>query len=853
MGIFVFHLCVFVSIRGSSSFALAQPSGNEESEIKRAITLQQSGKPDEAIAQYQRTLKRYPQSAAAHNWLGVAYLQKNQLAAGEAQFRAAIKLDPKYIRAYNNLGSTLAQAGNIPAAIEVLRNGLKLAPSDPALRLNLAMALRAKGDAAEALPLFESLAKEHPEEASFSYQLGQTLRQNGNLPAALEAFEKALDANGEMPEAYYALAATLKEQKPTPANSYTLLGRNYRESGDLPRARHMFQRALALNPNAPYAYFDLAIIYLREQQLAAAIGQFESGLNLGFSDTSIPDLDLAVKELRQAVARDPKNAEAHNTLGRLLGWSGASEKQVIAEFEEAIRLEPSFAQAHNNLGLVYTQSGDDEKAAVAFREAVKFRPDFADAHQNLGTLLITSDAAEAVRELEKAISLQPRLLKAHYNLALAYDANPADGPAKEIAELQKLLAIDPKFPRTEFALGKALLKTGKINDAIAHLQTAVANDPKSGEAYYQLGLALSRAGRKQEGAEAIAKSREYLAAKERDETANLDLREGRAALEAGNNDEALAHFERVVALRPDAPEGQYYLNLVRNGVTAIETAIRSANFPEAERLAHSYTETHPQSSWAWYALGYAFYGQRKLSESIRALAQSLQLDLKNAEAHKVLGRDLMIVGRFDAARLEFEQGIRYDPQSAEMPYNLGKLYSIQDNWALAKQNFEHALALDPQYMEAFDGLGLALESLGDKDGAIANYQKAIDLNESRHGKFGAPYVNMSALYNAAGDSKTALVFAERGLAANASNDRALFQMAKAQAQQGENDRAVKSLHQAIAINPRASAYFYLLATEYRRIGKVEESRTAMVEFTKLSQLNNDLEQKRLDAFTEPRP
>jgi tetratricopeptide (TPR) repeat protein len=795
----------------------------QQSEIEHAIALQQSGKPDEAIAQYQRTLKRYPQSAAAHNWLGVAYLQKNQLAAGEAQFRSAIKLDPKYIRAYNNLGSTLAQAGNIPAAIDVLRDGLKLSPSDPAIRLNLAMALRAKGDAAEALPLFESLAKEHPEEANFSYQLGQTLRQNGDLPAALEAFEKALDANGEMPEAYYALAATLKEQaghlKPAAANEYSRLGRIYRDSGDLPRARHAFQRALALNPNAPYPYFDLAVIYLRQQQLTAAIGQFESGLNLGLSDTPIPDLDLAVTELRRAIASDPKNAEAHNTFGRLLGWAGSSEKQVIAEFEEAIRLDPKFAQAYNNLGLVYTQSGDDEKAAVAFREAVRLRADFADAHQNLGTLLITSDASEAVRELQKAIALQPRLLKAHYNLALAYDANPADGLAKEIAELEKLLAIEPKFPRAEFALGKALLKTGKIEDAIAHLRTAVANDSRSGEAYYQLGLALSRAGHKQEGAEAIAKSREYLAAKERDETANLDLREGRG--------------ERVVAL--------------------IENAIRDANFPEAERLASAYVETHPQSSWAWYALGYAFYGERKLSESIRALAQSLQLDGKNAEAHKVLGRNLMIVGRFDAARLEFEQGMRYDPKSAEIPYNLGKLYSIQDNWALAKQNFERSLALDSEYMEAYDGLGLALESLGDKDGAVANYQRAIDLNEFRHGKFGAPYVNMSALYNAAGDSKTALAFAERGLAANSSNDRALFQMAKAHAQQNENDRAIESLNNAIAINPRASAYFYLLAAEYRRLGKVEESRNAMAEFTKLNKLNNDLEQKRLDAFTEPRP
>ena len=63
-----------------------------------------------------------------------------------------------------------------------------------------------------------------------------------------------------------------------------------------------------------------------------------------------------------------------------------------------------------------------------------------------------------------------------------------------------------------------------------------------------------------------------------------------------------------------------------------------------------YLAGQPKSAWAWYALGYSLYGQRKIGESIKALAQSLQLDVNNADAHKVLGRDLMIIGRFDAAR-----------------------------------------------------------------------------------------------------------------------------------------------------------------------------------------------------------
>ncbi len=102
----------------------------------------------------------------------------------------------------------------------------------------------------------------------------------------------------------------------------------------------------------------------------------------------------------------------------------------------------------------------------------------------------------------------------------------------------------------------------------------------------------------------------------------------------------------------------------------------------------------PQSSWGWYALGYSLFAQQKIGESIKALARSLELDIRNAEAHKILGRNLMIIGRFDAAQVEFEQGIRYKPDSAELHYNLGKLFSIQDNWEAARKAFEDALRID---------------------------------------------------------------------------------------------------------------------------------------------------------------
>jgi Flp pilus assembly protein TadD len=97
---------------------LARAQG--QGEIEQAISLEQSGQTDEAITLLRTFLQRGPESAEAHNWLGVAYLQKNSLSDAEAEFRQALKLQPGYVRAYNNLGSTLAQTGDFARGIEVI-------------------------------------------------------------------------------------------------------------------------------------------------------------------------------------------------------------------------------------------------------------------------------------------------------------------------------------------------------------------------------------------------------------------------------------------------------------------------------------------------------------------------------------------------------------------------------------------------------------------------------------------------------------------------------------------------------------------------------------------------------------
>ena len=902
--------------------------------------LAKSGDLAEAVKAFERALALQPDSLPAHMNLGVALREKGDAEAALPHLRRVADANPGNANVQYELGQTLRQSGDLRGAIAAFERALQI---DPELREGyyaLGVAIKqqssstrkpipisaspaddlyqrgreaaARGDLDQAKQQLTEALRLDENDAEAHNLLGFVLGQQGQLPAALVHLERATALRPESAEAHYNLGvalwysgskdraiAELRESirlDPAAGATHAFLGTALREAGDLQGARMSLQRAIALLPPSGATYIDLGIVFLRIGDLPRALGQFETGLNAPLSSLPKPDWDMAIADLRKALAAKADQAEAHNILGLMLGRTGAGTGEVATEFREAIRLRPNFAEANNNLGLVLAQSDDDEAAVAAFREAIRIRPDFADAHANLGATLIPTDNEHAIHELEKAISLDPALVKAQFNLATAYGASPKYGPAKEIELLRKVLAMSPSFPRAHLALGKALLQDGKATEAIVELQEATRLDPQSGEAHYQLGLALSRADRKDEAALELKQGRELSSADERNQNINLDITEGRAAFDKGDLDQAATKFRHAIKLQPEAPDAYRYLGLVlekagdssaasesyrkaielnpgdtstrdrlerlsgtRPGVddparvTEFEGYIRESRFKEVEPLLTAYVSEHPQSSWGWYALGYSFFGQRKLGESIQALAKSLQLDLKNAEAHKILGRVLMMIGRFDAAQTEFEQGIRYDPQSAEIHYDLGKLFSIQDNWAPGRKEFEEALRIDPEYLEALDALGLAQEALGDNAAAVASYEKAIALNDARKGKFNSAHVNLSAYYNRTGDAQKGLQYALQAIALDPTSDRAWFQKAKADESQGRLNDAVDSLNRAISYNTRASSYYYVLSGLYRRLGKKKESQEALAVFTRLDKESNELEKMRRNSAKPAAP
>ena len=82
-----------------------------------------------------------PESADAHNNLGVVLAARGQTDAAIAHYRKAVEIKPDYVEAYNNLGIASARRGNIDQAIAYFRKALAINPDYAAARKNLGMVL----------------------------------------------------------------------------------------------------------------------------------------------------------------------------------------------------------------------------------------------------------------------------------------------------------------------------------------------------------------------------------------------------------------------------------------------------------------------------------------------------------------------------------------------------------------------------------------------------------------------------------------------------------------------------------------------------------------------------------------
>ncbi len=138
-------------------------------------------------------------------------------------------------------------------------------------------------------------------------------------------------------------------------------------------------------------------------------------------DFRVAELESAIAPLHAgAVALDPEPG-AEDWFGRGVELELVSADEAAAAYERALELDPRHADAHVNLGRLLHEARRHAQAEMHYRAALAAGP-HATAAYNLGIVLEDRRRTrEAVAAYRVALKADPRFADAHYNLARLYE------------------------------------------------------------------------------------------------------------------------------------------------------------------------------------------------------------------------------------------------------------------------------------------------------------------------------------------------------------------------------------------------------------------------------------------------
>jgi tetratricopeptide (TPR) repeat protein len=126
------------------------------------VFLQEAGRLDEAIAQYQEAIRIKGDFEDAYNSLGAALIAKGDPEGAARNFRRALEIEPNHVMAHRNLGSLLFSRRRFSEAAAHYLAVVKMRPGDAGAHNNLGTALGFLGRTEEAIVCFRQALLLHP-------------------------------------------------------------------------------------------------------------------------------------------------------------------------------------------------------------------------------------------------------------------------------------------------------------------------------------------------------------------------------------------------------------------------------------------------------------------------------------------------------------------------------------------------------------------------------------------------------------------------------------------------------------------------------------------------------------------
>lgn len=292
-------------------------------------------------------------------------------------------------------------------------------------------------------------------------------------------------------------------------------------------AAFCYQRAHLIEPTSFKWLYYWGSLLLNQKKMEQALPVLTSAvklqpeylavrLKLGEALLKTGQTESAEKIYQGILKEYPDSAEAYFGLGRLQAERG-DHAAAAESYRKACELFPTYGAAHYALAVAYRKLGRISEAQEQenihernvhivppvvdpLRDELRGMDLSAVSHLERGVQLEeVGRIDDAIAETEKALELNPALVKAHVNLLILYGRIGNMNKAEE--HYQAVLAANPdQYPDAYYNYGVLLIKEGKFEEAEKAFRKAVATAPSNELAHSNLGYLLEHQGKLSEAA-----------------------------------------------------------------------------------------------------------------------------------------------------------------------------------------------------------------------------------------------------------------------------------------------------------------------------------------------------------------
>ena len=433
-----------------------------------AEALMQSGRWEALEAHAEAWQRDQPTAALPVRVAGLAQARQGRAADAEATLRRALALDPRLPAAWTELADVLYGLGRRPEAERAMAEAETSAPMDPETSRTRARWLHKDGDLAAATAQQREAVRRQPGFGALWVELGRLEDEAGHPAEAALAYASALRLGVAETALRREAKATAVADGDTPESAAkAAIGWREFKAGRFGLAEEAARSALALSPRSGNAWNVLGAVFAQTARLAEADEAFGKAIDVAPKDAvlwsnragvrmQLKQYPSALEDARTAVSLDPASLTALRALGKA---------QFLSQHHRDA--DASFAQLAGRNGVT-----TDDRVTWA---------------ESLLALGRGDDALTQLKAAEADAIPSPRT-----NLVMAKTLGARRDYAGAFTYASKAVDAEPVNAIAWSSKGYALMKIGRMPEAVQALETAVRLDPTVSNPWINLGEAQLR-------------------------------------------------------------------------------------------------------------------------------------------------------------------------------------------------------------------------------------------------------------------------------------------------------------------------------------------------------------------------